>query len=1334
MVNDHRDELRNIRTFPSLVRFLRDEMHWPIESDDFEEITFDYTPEELGIDSSNAAKISEIKRLRQPSAQTRWPWGIFFVKFEPKRLPVVALRRVLGQLVFKKRASANPSDRPAWAPNDLLFVSNYGEGDDRRISFAHFTEDNEMGNLATLKVLGWDGEDTGLHLDDVADKLTHYLGWPGNENDVEAWREKWASAFTLRHREVITTSKALAERLAELARAIRMKVNAALAVETENGKLRKTMKAFQQALIHDLDEDGFADMYAQTIAYGLLSARVSRRSGGLVADDAALMIPVTSPFLRELMETFLKIGGRKRGAGGAPLDFDELGINEVVETLRDANMDAVLRDFGDRNPQEDPVIHFYELFLKEYDPKKRMQRGVYYTPRPVVSYIVSSVDELLRAEFGLEDGLADTTTWGEIAERNNGIEIPEGVDPNQSFVQILDPATGTATFLVGVVDVIYKTMSARWETEGKTAGHRRELWNEYVPKYLLPRLHGYELMMAPYAIAHMKLGLKLTETGFQWPDGFEERARIYLTNSLEPARDFSDTFEFAVPALAHEARAVNEIKRNHCFTVVIGNPPYSGVSANKSAWADQLLEEYYYVDGAPLAERNPKWLQDDYVKFIRLGQEILRRPTFGVFGFITNHGYIDNPTFRGMRRSLLDSFTRLSVLDLHGNTKKKEISPDGSPDTNVFDIQQGVAVLIASAFPGRNRILSQLDLFGTREYKYSVLATTSVGVTQWNPVNAAKPFYVFLCQDDHVRSEYNQFTSIKQIMPVNVLGFQTHRDQFAIAMDKSDIIARCEALRDKRSGDGEIKKRYGLKDGRDWNVREARREISSDNAWKRNVVRCFYRPFDIRWCYFSRVAMDYPRRELIAHVSGRANICLLVPRQISFLPWRHAGVANTVAESCFISTKTKEQNYNFPLFLFPESDGLEFESKRRVNFSVAFLRRLAASISEEPQIEAENVTPEAVLHYIYAILYSPSYRARYAEFLKMDFPRLPIPSGRFLFDALSKLGNRLVSWHLLEANKEESRAKCMSVGGGGLPEIGKISWSDNTVWLDKNKICGFRSVSEDVWNFHIGGYQVCDKWLKDRRGRKLSKDDIEHYQKIVVALHETIRIMKEIDEVIEQHGGWPGAFVQTEIPVAAEPAEEEQPPATSVESAAPAETEAESPPLFRNRAAAVEKKRAREDKKETAEKVDLDGANREELLGVVRQMFSDGVARERDAAIVELARELGYQRTSERVREELNKVLFTAVLRGILENDKNGLALFTRNIEGYNRDFLKEQFLASLRGSRWVERDAAVRGFARWMGFRKAGPVIDKTARSLIIGLLMKGRLERDGDRIRRTT
>ena len=883
MPTNHRAALANIKRFDQLIAYLRDEMAWPIEGDDFDEMTFEYTPEELGIDVRNTAKIQEIKRLR-PLASNQPLWGIFFVKFEPKQLPVVALRRILGQVVVKKRASANSSERQAWAAEDLLFVSNYGEGDTRQISFAHFATPNDGRDLPTLKVLGWDNRDTALHLDAVTRELTEHLAWPDDEDDADAWREQWRAAFTLRHREVITTSKQLSERLAELARAIRDRIRTALAIETEAGPLTKLMRAFQTALVHDLDEAGFADMYAQTIAYGLLSARITDPARRTADDFAAHMR--TNPFLRELMEIFLRVGGRRSGAGGPGIDFDELGVSEVVELLDRANMEAVVRDFGDRNPQEDPVIHFYEHFLAAYDKKQKVSRGVFYTPRPVVSYIVRSVDELLRTELGLQDGLADTTTWGEMAKRHEDLEIPDGTQSDQAFVQILDPATGTGTFLVEIIDLVHRAMVEKWKAQGYSEKKIQALWNDYVPKHLLPRLHGYELLMAPYAIAHLKIGLKLYETGYRFES--DERARVYMTNALEPPGEGQLTLGF-LPALAHEAEAVNEIKRKRRFTVVIGNPPYSGLSSNMGPWIDGLLKgrlpdgtatsSYYRVDGAPLGERKV-WLQDDYVKFIRLSQWLLDGTGAGVHAYISNHGYLDNPTFRGMRWSLTQSFRHIRVLDLHGNLKKKEAPPAGGRDVNVFDIQQGVAIgFFAKAAAGRS--VCHADLWGERASKYKWLLEHGSADAEWVQLEPAPSFYLFEPFDDTATGVYYGWPAIKEVMDVNVTGIFTARDGFVIDLEPSALLDRIETFLDNRLSDNEVKKRLGLKENYAWRVAAARRELRAATKRKRLedfVTKILYRPFDERFIFWHPSVVWRPRTEAMPHLFAGWNQALCIGR------------------------------------------------------------------------------------------------------------------------------------------------------------------------------------------------------------------------------------------------------------------------------------------------------------------------------------------------------------------------------------------------------------------------------------------------------------------------
>jgi predicted helicase len=1125
----------------------------------------------LGLDAKTAVKIKEIKQLR-PLASNQ-PWGIFFVNFEPKRLPVVVLRRILRSLVIKKRQSANKPQQAAWQLHDLLFISAYGESEHRDITLANFSEGDDKGDLPTLKVLGWDDEDTVRHLAYSHEILKEKLHWPDNPADLENWRHTWSQAFTLKHREVIGTSKQMAERMAELATAIRKRVNNVLAVESEKGPMRKLMTAFREALIHDLKPDDFADMYAQTITYGLLSARVSRPAG-LVADNIRDMVPITNPFLRDLLSTFLTVGGRK-----GKVDFDELGINDVVQALRDANMEAVIRDFDDKNPDEDPVIHFYEDFLKEYDAERRTKRGVFYTPRAVVSFIVRSVDEILRKDFGLEDGLADTTTWGEMAKRKKGLKIPEDIKPDQPFVQILDPACGTGTFLVEVIDLIHRTMMMKWRKQRHMELELDGLWNSYVADHLLPRLYGIELMMAPYAIAHMKIGLKLGETRYNFRA--HERARVYLTNSLEEPKDFSDRFEFDAPALAHEAHAVNAVKRGVRFTAIIGNPPYAGHSANASwevkddrtvpTFIGRLVQDYYQVDGKPLGEKNPKWLQDDYVKFLRFGQWTLQQSGCGVLSMISNHGYLDNPTFRGMRQQFVNDFSKTFVLDLHGNSKKQEKSPDGSKDENVFDIQQGVAIgaFIKTGSIG-NCTVSHAGLWGIRDApggkqgKYAWLWSHDVTTAKWSALSPYSPFYLFVPEDTGLRAEYDQYCKITELMPVNVLGFQSHRDEFAVSFEEAIIRKRINDLRSAEVSDNEVRSRYGLTDNRDWHLHDARKRVRSDPQWQRQLIRCLYRPFDWRHCYFSTVAMDYPRRELLDHVAGRVNLCLNTVRQTKMEAWAHAVVSNCPTPAVFV--ELKDGSNLFPLYLY---DSERSGDQRALGHGKAS--------TKTPNIGGSNFVggePERVFAYVYAIFYSPTYQKRYVQFLKSDFPRLPVTPKPDVFASLADLGTELVALHLMESPKlekyitkyvgkgasevapgyprfvsgGEAALDCgreaaalgsngkpgSAVDGGARDSTDKsgsfaaaVQSASRTGKVQINPQCWFEGVPENVWNFHIGGYQVCEKWLKDRRGRVLSEEDIAHYQKIVVALKETIRLMAEIDKVIEAHGGWPGAFLKS---------------------------------------------------------------------------------------------------------------------------------------------------------------------------------------------------------------
>ncbi len=1141
------EDLRQIGDFEALCRYLEDTLGWPLGEYDFDALTFQYEPEELGLLDQYADAIESIHQLR-PVVDGQ-PWGIFFVRFRKKKLPVGVLRRILSQLVLKKRASANQAERAAWRADDLLFVSAFGEeaGRNREIAFAHFHRHGS--DLPTLRVIGWDGNDTPLKLEYLQGVVADKLRWPSEPTDADAWRKLWRSPFRHRPGHVIRKSDELAQELAKLARAIRDRAQAVMKAESAKGPLTQLYDAFKKSLIHDLTPEGFADTYAQTITYGLLTAAISRtemsegRHGtALLASDLADMVPVTNPFLKEMLQTFLEVGGRKGG-----VDFDELGVQDVVELLRgeDTDLPAILRDFGNKTRGEDPVIHFYEHFLKAYNKQLKIQRGVFYTPQPVVSYIVRSVHELLQTEFGLADGLADTTTWGEMLKKHPGLKLPPLTDEpgekrtissDESFVQILDPATGTATFLVEVIDVIHRTLAAKWQQQRLTDAQQRAAWNDYVSRHLLPRLHAFELMMAPYAIAHMKIGLKLAETGYRF--GTEERARIYLTNALEPWVKQLPLIGFE--ALAHEAAAVNEIKRHKRFTVVLGNPPYARHSSNPSRDSDgkmtfigQLMESY--KEGCPELRKpaQAKYLQDDYVKFIRLAEAVLRTTGSGAWGFITNHSFLDNPTFRGMRRHLKDSFSKLWFLDLHGSSKKKEVAPDGGNEENVFDIQQGVAVGlgVATAKVGDETEVSHGDLWGIRKGKYATLSSLDVGSSRWVSLPSSEPMNLFVPQNELLKLEYEQFPKLPEIFDQNgdpAPGVVTTHDEFAIAFTRAEIAEHVEKLLATRT-EAEAREIFRLCTQDQWNYDAAKRELKL-GLWENEVGKILYRPFDIRWTIYDRNVAVHRRERVTRHMLKLKNLSLVSARANRSPSMDHFFCSRFPSETkCGESTI---QSYFFPLFLAGDGDdehqgALGLDSGARCNIGQPFIRRVEALT----RTSKDRLTPADIFHYAYAVFHSPGYRRRYAEFLKIDFPRLPLTRSLDLFRALARIGGELTALHLLESPRLAQ--PITEFIGSRNPEVEKVSWSRDTVWVDKAQTIGFRGVREPVWNFHIGGYQVCEKWLKDRGpklgqpGRKLSKDDIAHYQKIIVALSETIRLMAEIDRTIDHHGGWPGAFVSS---------------------------------------------------------------------------------------------------------------------------------------------------------------------------------------------------------------
>ena len=978
--------------------------------------------------------------------------------------------------------------------------------------------------------------------------------------------EQLLASFLQHSAEPIRKPDDLARRMARLTYMVRDIIIDVFAMREASATLSELYETFKIVLLPDLSAAQFADMFAQTLAYGLFAACYNHKGPAPFARaDAAREIPKTNPFLRKL---FSAIAGA---------DFEDepfIGfVNELTQVLSITDMDAVLADFGKHTRQEDPIVHFYETFLTHYDPRLRELRGVYYTPQPVVSYIVRSVDELLRRQFDCPQGLADTSK----------VSIPyideEGEERirKEPRVLLLDPACGTGTFAYAIIDLIRETFRA----VGSPG-----LWAAYVHEHLLPRLVGFELLMAPYAVAHLKLGMQLAaldlppEQRADWAYDFRsnERLHIYLTNTLEQVLGRSRLLLGGF--ISDEANEAARIKQESPVMVVLGNPPYSGLSANKSRWMVDLLHgkdnktgkrtvgNYFEVDGKPLEERNSKWLNDDYVKFMRFAQWRIEQTGYGILAFITNHGYLDNPTFRGMRQSLMKSFDEIYVLDLHGNSKKRERSPDGTKDENVFDIQQGVAIGIfvkhqqkpvkRAATKQRNQeqrveastpplaSVYHAQLWGDRERyekvdgqrrlvggKYYWLAGHSVANTQWTPITPQAPLYLFIPQNNDVRAEYEQGWKITDMQPVNVLGFQTHRDQFAIDFDEEVLRKRIEEMRSKRMSDHELAEKYGLEDNSSWNLHDARLAVRADRFWQSALISCFYRPFDRRYCYFSDVAMDRPRVELRRHML-QPNLSMNVPRQTKANAWRHALVANTPTPAIY--TEIKDGSTVFPLYLYPRKDtlpGLDDDadvapspSGRRPNLAPAFIQDVSARlklrfVSDGKGDLQQTFGPEDVFSYMYAIFHSPTYRVRYSEFLKTDFPRLPVTSQLDLFRALCRVGERLVSLHLME-HARQNIPLFPVVGNNVIEKIDYAPSSEGEAGrIYVNKTQYFANVSAEVWEFYAGGYQVCHKWLKDRKGRTLSYDDLLYYQSLLAAIDETLQLMDNIDETIATYGGWP---------------------------------------------------------------------------------------------------------------------------------------------------------------------------------------------------------------------
>jgi len=888
-------------------------------------------------------------------------------------------------------------------------------------------------------------------------------------------------SFSLPH---VRNAQSLATELAKRTRFLRDEV-VSIELDEEEKRGKKAIlgfyEAFRKYLIGTLTKEAFADLYSQTLTYGLFAAR-TRSDNSFNRELAFKYIPNTIGILRDVFR-FISLEDPPK-----PL---QVIVDDIAEVLSVTDVRKILEDYFEEGKGQDPIVHFYETFLTAYDPSIREKRGVYYTPEPVVRYIVRSVNELLKTHFDMPDGLASKN------------------------VTLLDPAAGTLTFPAEAVKLAVKEFTEKYGSGGR---------NNFIRNQVLENFFAFELMMAPYAIGHLKMSFLLEELGYKLND--EERFKLYLTNTLE----MDELEQISIPglsSLSEESHLAGKIKKEQPVLVILGNPPYSGISANVNEWTEKLLKQnidgaqsYYEVDGKTLGEKNPKWLQDDYVKFLRFAQWKIQKAGFGVVGMITNHSYLDNPTFRGMRQSLMKTFNEIYILDLHGNSLKKETAPDGGKDENVFDIRQGTAIAIFVKQKEKSDCkVYHAELFGKRQSKYDWLDAHQLEIKNYQLLKPESPWYFFIPRNTQNIKYYLKWKQINEIFPVNGVGITTARDNFVIDFRKEALLNKIRLFKNSKFSDNELYQFFHINKKIGWNIRKAWNMLQDipDNELENFIFDFIYRPFDHRYIFWHDSLVWRTVKQIMSHIL-KENLSITTVRQVkSGETWQHSLVSDKLIESCYISNKTSEICYAFPLYLYNEHT----PKKSRTQYMMMLFEPETeyGNSNKEPNIDKKiyqtlnqnyghELTPEEILYYIYAVFYSNIYREKYAEFLKIDFPRVPFTTDYKVFSKMAALGNELVDLHLMKSSRLNTLvSKFQGEGENDVIEEIIFRPEESRIYINSEKY--FDNVTPQVWDYQVGGYRVLQKYLKDRKGRKM--DDFVHYSQIISALNYTIEIQQEID-------------------------------------------------------------------------------------------------------------------------------------------------------------------------------------------------------------------------------
>ena len=938
----------------------------------------------------------------------------------------------------------------------------------------------------------------------------------------------------------INSAKEFANALAERTKLLK---NSLLEMEV-NERVKALYDTFKNTIYSKIDYADFCDNFAQTLTYSLFLAKLNAKGEKIDLYNLTKFIPKSFPLIRAMSKFLqdLQEGNDKDLKTIDWLLIEIVNINNnideklIIEELNKFSLDKNLKFVMNK----DPYMHFYETFLSYYNPELREKRGVYYTPQSVVDFIINSIDLILKKDFNKFKGFGEALNQGD-------------------SITLLDFAAGTGTFLL---DSFRKALSYYDKNSAK-----------YKPKELINKFYGFEFMIAPYTIAHLKLSQTLKEE-FDYNLSDDERLNIFLTNTLETINIKKEKEKFSIFVdLIKETELAQETKDKNIL-IITGNPPYSGASANKGIFEEEIRSEYKEsLEKEPLAimrngkiekEKNPKWLLDDYVKFIRFAEMKLNKQTEGgIFGFISNNSFLDNPTFRGMRHSLLKSFDKIYILDLHGNARKKEISPDGSKDENVFDIMQGVSINIFVRYSNSdNSDLAKVyhyDLFGKREDKYKSLFDNNLNNLEWKELNLKAPFFLFVPQDENKKVEYDKGYSVKDMFRISGVGICSKRDDIVFQNDKEKLK---KLLNDFASeSKEELYKLYDIgKDSGGWKLDWAINAVkeNKDNLDK-FIMKCHYRPFDFRWTYYVNIHCGFMARpvyDIFEHfvqdeitrgfsngtplanplhadrnetqgakaslLSENRNIGLIVTRQTQ-------AIGDNEFNTVFISDKMVDINFYrrggeliCPLYIYDTAnvrkilreeneevggmfeDIKHFENDNRIeNFTPKFRQFINKKYGE--------IKPEEILGYIYAVLFHKEYRKKYFDFLKIDFPKIPFVKSKEDFLKFAKLGEKLYNLHLGALKIQKEVGEPMFKDNQNKNEkIAKAIYNEKDKNLFVNESLYFKNVDKEVWEYKIGGYQVLDKYLKSRKNENI---DYEYFENVIKILASSIEIEAEISKL-----------------------------------------------------------------------------------------------------------------------------------------------------------------------------------------------------------------------------